>query len=338
MANEVKTIGVLTSGGDAPGMNAAIRAVVRAGIHKGMRVMGIRRGYNGLINGDMVEMGLRDVSDIIQRGGTMLYTARCKKFREEAGVQKAVDVCKEYGIDGIVVIGGDGSFRGARDLSLKGIPCVGIPGTIDNDIACSEYTVGYDTAMNTAMYMVDKIRDTSQSHDRCSVVEVMGRHAGHIALNTGIACGASAVLVPEIPYDLENELIPKIEQTRKMGKQHFIIVMAEGVSFAARDAGIVEKPEDYSKYVAETIEKATGIESRATVLGHVQRGGSPTVRDRVVASQMGYEAVQLLSKGIVNRVVAMQQSEIVNFDIYEALAMKKTIDEKLYEIAGTISI
>ena len=317
-----KTIGILTSGGDAPGMNAAIRAVTRAAIKKGMKVIGVRRGYNGLINGDMVELNERSVSDIIQRGGTMLYTARCPEFREEAGVLKAVESCKRAGLDGIVVIGGDGSFRGAADLSAKGIPCVGLPGTIDNDISCTEYTIGYDTAMNTAVEMVDKLRDTSQSHDRCSVVEVMGRNAGFIAVNTGIACGATAILTVEEPYDI-NKVIDKIERTRKAGKQHFIIVVAEGIGG--------------SNDIAKKIEQSTGIETRATILGHVQRGGSPTLRDRVVATQMGYYAVNLLEKGIGNRVVGLQKNSVVDFDIHEALSMKKPFEKELYDMAGELS-
>ena len=320
----MKTIGVLTSGGDAPGMNAAIRAVVRTGCESGMRVLGIRRGYSGLINGDMVEMDLRSVSDIIHRGGTMLYTARCPEFKTEEGIQKAVDVCRETGMEGIVVIGGDGSFRGARDLSLHGIPCVAMPGTIDNDVACCDYTVGYDTAMNTIMDMVDRIRDTTESHDRCSVVEVMGRRAGYLALNAGIAVGATSILIPEVPYDFERDVIERMRRTQKTGKKHFIIIVAEGI-------GGVEE-------MAKRIEEATGVESRASVLGHVQRGGSPTVRDRVVASHMGNYCVRLLEKGIGNRVVAMQKEEVMDFDIYEALNMKKSIDLNLYRIAHEISI
>ena len=264
----MKKIGVLTSGGDAPGMNAAIRAVVRTAISKNMEVMGIYRGYNGLINGDIKPLNVRSVSDVIQHGGTMLYTARCKEFRFEEGLQKAKKTCLEQGIEGIVVIGGDGSFRGAADLSARGIPCVGIPGTIDNDISMSEYTIGYDTAMNTAMELVDKLRDTSQSHDRCSVVEVMGRHAGFIAVNTGIACGATCIVVPEVPWTIE-AVCDKIKQTRETGKHHFIVVVSEGVGNSAE--------------IAKQIEMHTGVESRATILGHVQRGGSPTIRDRVAA-------------------------------------------------------
>ena len=308
----LKKIGVLTSGGDAPGMNAAVRAVTRAAIRMGMQVYGIRRGYNGLINGDVIEMNERSVSDIIQRGGTMLYTARCPEFRTEEGVNKAKDKCKELGLEGIVVIGGDGSFRGAADLSAKGILCVGLPGTIDNDISCTEYTIGYDTAMNTAMEMVDKLRDTAQSHDRCSVVEVMGRGAGFIAVNTGVACGATYVITSEVPYDLD-VIAKKMLESRKTGKQHFIIIVSEGVG--------------HSDEIARTLQEKTGIEARTTILGHVQRGGSPTVRDRVVASQMGYYAVNLLSQGIGNRVVGMQNNKIVDYDIQEALSMKKPFEE-----------
>ena len=322
--NQVKTIGVLTSGGDAPGMNAAIRAVVRAGIGKGMRVLGIRRGYNGLINGDMVEMNLRSVSDILQKGGTVLYTARCLEFKEEAGVEKARQTCVEAGLDGVVVIGGDGSFRGARDLSLRGIPCVGIPGTIDNDIASSDYTIGYDTAMNTVVQNVDRLRDTSQSHDRCSVVEVMGRGAGHIAVNTGLACGAIAILIPEIPFDVDRDIVAKIKASHKTGKQHFIVMVAEGVG--------------HSHELAKEIEEKTGVESRATVLGHIQRGGSPTLRDRVVASEMGYYAVELLEKGIGNRVVVTKDGKVTDYDILEALSMKKSVDMNLLKIAQDIAL
>lgn len=318
----LKKIGVLTSGGDAPGMNAAVRAVTRAAIRMGMQVYGIRRGYNGLINGDVIEMNERSVSDIIQRGGTMLYTARCPEFRTEEGVNKAKDKCKELGLEGIVVIGGDGSFRGAADLSAKGILCVGLPGTIDNDISCTEYTIGYDTAMNTAMEMVDKLRDTAQSHDRCSVVEVMGRGAGFIAVNTGVACGATYVITSEVPYDLD-VIAKKMLESRKTGKQHFIIIVSEGVG--------------HSDEIARTLQEKTGIEARTTILGHVQRGGSPTVRDRVVASQMGYYAVNLLSQGIGNRVVGMQNNKIVDYDIQEALSMKKTFEEDLYHIADEIA-
>lgn len=321
---EMKTIGVLTSGGDAPGMNAAIRAIVRTGIAKGLRVIGIRRGYSGLINGDMIELNLRSVSDIIHRGGTILYTARSPEFKTEEGMQKAVHVCKEMGIDGIAVIGGDGSFRGASDLSERGIPCVGLPGTIDNDISSSENCIGFDTALNTVKENIDKLRDTTESHDRCSVVEVMGRRAGYIALHAGIAVGATCIIVPEIKVDIEKEIIPQLQTIQKTGKKHFIIVVAEGV-------GKVDE-------IAKLIQERTGIESRATILGHVQRGGSPTVQDRVMASEMGYYAVDLLSRGIGNRVIVMNGNKVIDYDIYEALKMKKPFETHLYEIAHTISI
>ncbi len=317
-----KTIGVLTSGGDAPGMNAAVRAVTRTALQKGFKVIGIRRGYNGLLNGDMVELKARNVSNIIQRGGTEIFTARCKEFKDWEYVLKAKEVCEKANMAGVVVIGGDGSFRGAADLSKAGIPCVGIPGTIDNDIQCSEYTIGYDTAMNTVMELVDKLRDTSHSHERCAVVEVMGRGAGHIALNTGIAVGAIAALVPEVPYDF-NELVAKIKRGRETGKEQFIIIVAEGV-------GGTEE-------LAKRIQESTGIESRATILGHVQRGGSPTVRDRVMASEMGYYAVELLEKGIGNRVVGVKDGKVYDVDIQDALSMKKPFDERLYKIANNIS-
>ena len=322
----MKTIGVLTSGGDAPGMNAAIRAVVRSGCESGMRVMGIRRGYRGLLDGDMFEMNLRTVSDIIHRGGTMLYSARCPEFAQPEMVQKAVDVCHEFGLEGIVTIGGDGTFRGARDLTLRGIQCIGLPGTIDNDIASCDYTIGYDTALNTIMEMVDRIRDTTESHDRCSVVEVMGRNAGYLALNAGIAVGATCILIPEVDYDIDSYIIERMRRTQKTGKQHFIIIVAEGVR------GID------SKSLARYIEEKTGVESRATVLGHVQRGGSPSVRDRVLASQMGHYAVELLKQDIGNRVVVNHKDQIVDYDIIEALNMKKTIDLELYRVANDISI
>lgn len=319
---EMKKIGVLTSGGDAPGMNAAIRAVVRSAISRGMEVVGIQRGYNGLINGEIIPLNVRSVSDIIQYGGTKLYTARCPEFRFDEGLRKAKKTCFDNNINGIVVIGGDGSFRGAADLSARGVPCVGIPGTIDNDIQCTDYTIGYDTAMNTAMEMVDKLRDTTMSHDRCSVVEVMGRHAGYIALNTGIACGASYIIVPELELDL-NDLFEKIRRASSSGKHHFIVMVAEGIG------NVTE--------LAKEIESATGIESRATILGHVQRGGSPTVRDRVAASRLGYHAVELLSQGIGNRVVGLQKDQIVDFDIQEALNMKKEFPMELYNLAHDIS-
>lgn len=315
----MKKIGVLTSGGDAPGMNAAVRAVTRAALSKGMEVVGIQRGYVGLLNREFVDMTARSVSGIIQRGGTCLYTARCPEFRNMDGVMKGKEVCEEIGIEGLVVIGGDGSFRGAGDLSSVGIPCIGIPGTIDNDIQCTEYTIGYDTAMNTAMEMIDKLRDTTQSHARCSVVEVMGRRAGYIAVNVAIAVGAEAAITLERPYDL-NAIAAKMVRTRdsKGGKNHFIVVVAEGVGQAEN--------------IARSIQEMTGIESRATVLGHVQRGGSPTVRDRIAATELGYHAVELLEQGIGNRIVGFKDGKIYDIDLQEGLAMKKPFDDERYDI------
>lgn len=320
----MKSIAVLTSGGDAPGMNPAVRAVVRTACQRGIKVYGVDRGYTGLINGDIHEMNLRSVSDIITRGGTILYSARCPEFKTEEGLQKAVTTCKKFGIDGMVIIGGDGSFRGARDLSLRGIPCIGLPGTIDNDISCTDYTIGYDTCLNTIVQMVDRIRDTSESHDRCTVVEVMGRGAGYLALEAGIAVGATSIIVPEVEYDIERDVIARIREFQKTGKKHFIVIVAEGVGGTAE--------------IAKKIEAETGVESRATILGHVQRGGSPTARDRIMASQMGSRAVDLLTQGIGNRVVGIRDNKIVDFDIFEALKMTKTIDMKDYELAHEISI
>ena len=320
----MKSIAVLTSGGDAPGMNPAVRAVVRTACQRGIKVYGVDRGYTGLINGDIHEMNLRSVSDIITRGGTILYSARCPEFKTEEGLQKAVATCKKFGIDGMVIIGGDGSFRGARDLSLRGIPCIGLPGTIDNDISCTDYTIGYDTCLNTIVQMVDRIRDTSESHDRCTVVEVMGRGAGYLALEAGIAVGATSIIVPEVEYDIERDVIARIREFQKTGKKHFIVIVAEGVGGTAE--------------IAKKIETETGVESRATILGHVQRGGSPTARDRIMASQMGSRAVDLLTQGIGNRVIGIRDNKIVDFDIFEALKMTKTIDMKDYELAHEISI
>lgn len=320
----MKSIAVLTSGGDAPGMNPAVRAVVRTACQRGIKVYGVDRGYTGLINGDIHEMNLRSVSDIITRGGTILYSARCPEFKTEEGLQKAVAACKKFGIDGMVIIGGDGSFRGARDLSLRGIPCIGLPGTIDNDISCTDYTIGYDTCLNTIVQMVDRIRDTSESHDRCTVVEVMGRGAGYLALEAGIAVGATSIIVPEVEYDIERDVIARIREFQKTGKKHFVVIVAEGVGGTAE--------------IAKKIEAETGVESRATILGHVQRGGSPTARDRIMASQMGSRAVDLLTQGIGNRVVGIKDNKIVDFDIFEALKMTKTIDMKDYELAHEISI
>ena len=269
-------------------------------------------------------MNLRSVSDIITRGGTILYSARCPEFKTEEGLQKAVSTCKKFGIDGMVIIGGDGSFRGARDLSLRGIPCIGLPGTIDNDISCTDYTIGYDTCLNTIVQMVDRIRDTSESHDRCTVVEVMGRGAGYLALEAGIAVGATSIIVPEVEYDIERDVIARIREFQKTGKKHFVVIVAEGVGGTAE--------------IAKKIEAETGVESRATILGHVQRGGSPTARDRIMASQMGSRAVDLLTQGIGNRVVGIRDNKIVDFDIFEALKMTKTIAMKDYELAHEISI
>ena len=319
----MKTIGVLTSGGDAPGMNAAVRSIVRTAASMGMTVKGIKRGYNGLIENNVVDLDIRSVSDIIQRGGTVLYTARCPRFTTEEGMQEAIKNCKVNGIEGLIVIGGDGSFRGARDLSLRGIPCIGIPGTIDNDIPSTEYTIGFDTAMNTVVEMVDKLRDTACSHERCSVVEVMGHGAGDIALQCGLAVGATAIIVPEIGFNLQS-VIDKILETKKNGRNHFIIVVSEGLCDATQ--------------LAKLLQEATGIETRATVLGHIQRGGNPTLRDRVVASKMGYAAVELLSKGVGNRVVGLKNNKIVNYDIFEALNMSKSFDQETYRLANTISI
>lgn len=320
----MKKIGVLTSGGDAPGMNAAIRSVVRSAISMGMEVSGVYHGYNGLIHGDIKPLDTRSVSDIIHRGGTVLYSARCPEFKTEEGLSAAIENCKKFGLEGLIVIGGDGSYRGARDLSLRGFPCVGVPGTIDNDITSTDYTIGFDTAMNTVVEVVDKLRDTAQSHDRCSVVEVMGRHAGHLALQTGIAVGATAILVPEVTYPIE-DICKKIKEAQQNGKQHFIIVVAEGYEISA---------ETITKEIAER----TGVDSRCTVLGHIQRGGNPSVRDRVAASELSYAAVKLLKQGIGNRVVCYQKEVIVDYDIFEALNMKKDLDMEIYKMANDLSL
>ncbi len=311
MAQGCKTIGVLTSGGDAPGMNAAIRAVVRAGIAAGMKVKGIKRGYAGLLEEEIVDMDSRSVADIISRGGTILYTARCRAFMTEEGQRKGAEICHKHGIDGLVVIGGDGSFNGACKLANLGINTIGVPGTIDLDIACTDYTIGFDTAINTAMEAIDKIRDTSTSHERVSIIEVMGRHAGYIALWCGIANGAENVLIPEAyDYD-EQKLIDQIIRQRKIGKTHHIIINAEGIG--------------HSVGMAARIEAATGLETRATILGYMQRGGRPTCKDRVYASIMGARAVHLLAEGKSKRVVAHGDGGFIDYDINEALAMKKEI-------------
>ena len=323
MAKQVKTIGVLTSGGDAPGMNAAIRAVVRTAISKGMKVKGIMRGYAGLLQEEIVDMSSTDVSNIIFRGGTILYTARCMEFVTPEGQEQGAEICRKHGIDGIVVIGGDGSFRGAGKLAALGVNTIGVPGTIDLDIACTDYTIGFDTAVNTAMEAIDKVRDTSTSHERCSIIEVMGRNAGYIALWCGIANGAEDILLPERYDGNEQALIDRIIENRKRGKKHNIIINAEGIG--------------HSTSMARRIEAATDIETRATILGHMQRGGTPTCKDRVYASIMGARAAELLCEGKSNRLVAYKHGEFVDFDIQEALQMKKDISEEQFEIAKMLA-
>ena len=323
MAKEIKTIGVLTSGGDAPGMNAAIRAVVRKACAAGKNVKGIRRGYQGLLEEDIIDMSRHSVSDIVDKGGTILFTARCSEFRTEEGQKKGAEICRKHGIDGLVVIGGDGSYAGAKKLAGLGINTVGVPGTIDLDIACTEYTIGFDTAVNTAMQAIDKVRDTSTSHERCSIIEVMGRNAGYIALWCGIANGAEDILIPEkYDYD-EQKIINHIINNRKKGKKHHIIINAEGIG--------------HSTSMARRIEAATGVETRATILGYMQRGGSPTCRDRVYATMMGSMAVDLLCAGKSNRVVGFKHGEFCDFDIEEALAMQKNISNYMIEVAGDMS-
>lgn len=321
----VKTIGVLTSGGDAPGMNAAIRAVVRAGIHYGFKVLGIRKGFEGLIHGDIQEMTARTVGDIIHRGGTILQTTRSPLFKTEEGLHKAMSMAKVFGIDAIVVIGGDGSFRGALDLCRLGMNVIGIPGTIDNDIACTDYTIGYDTAMNTVQDAIDKIRDTAYSHERCSVLEVMGRHAGYIAVNVSISGGAEAVVLPERTLDIDVDVIKPIIEGRNRGKKHYLVIVAEGVEGKAIE-------------IAKEITDKTGIEARATILGHIQRGGSPTVHDRVMASMMGAKAVETLRDGNSNRIIAFKDNQVVDLDIEEALKMQKTLPEELIELSKMLSL
>ena len=324
MAKEIKTIGVLTRGGDAPGMNAAIRAVVRTAIARGLKVKGIKRGYMGLLNEEIVDMEARNVSDIIQRGGTILGTARCLEFKKPEYQKKGAEICKKHGIDGIVVIGGDGSYRGAQALSRLGINTIGLPGTIDLDIACTEYTIGFDTAVNTAMQAIDKVKDTSSSHERCSIIEVMGRNAGYIALWCGIANGAEDILLPEkYDYD-EQEIINHIIESRKKGKTHHIIINAEGIG--------------HSTSMARRIEAATGIETRATILGYMQRGGNPTAIDRYYASIMGAYAVDIMIQGKTNRVVGYKHGEFEDFDIEDALKMEKGINEYQYEVAKLLTI
>ena len=324
MGNQVKRIGVLTSGGDAPGMNAAVRAVVRTAVNRGIECIGIRRGWNGLINHDFIRMDSNSVSHIIDKGGTMLYTARSEEFMTPEGRKKAVATCKLLGLEGIVAIGGDGTFRGAlalsRQLAEQGetLQVVGVPATIDNDIGCSNYTIGFDTACNTAIECVDKLRDTMQSHERCSVVEVMGRHAGYLALYVGISVGATAVLIPERPVDFDRDVVEKIRQARLSGTTHYMVVVAEGAGSAV----------DIGKRIHEEL----GIDPRVTVLGHIQRGGSPSARDRETASRMGYEAVQSLAEGRGNRIIGTQEGKVVDLDMEEALAMTKVFDMERYRV------
>lgn len=324
MQKRMRTIAVLTSGGDAPGMNAAIRAVVRTALGKGLKVRGIRRGYQGLLDEEIIDFSARDVSDIIQRGGTILQTARCKEMCTEDGQQKAAAILKKYGIQGLVVIGGDGSFAGAQKLANLGINTIGVPGTIDLDIDCTDYTIGFDTAVNTAMQAIDKVRDTSTSHERCSIVEVMGRDAGYLALWCGIANGAEKIILPEEHNYDEEALVKSIIANRERGKRHYIIINAEGVGDSVN--------------MAKRIEKATGMETRATVLGYMQRGGSPTCKDRVYASIMGAKAVELLCEGKSNRVVGYKNGEYMDFDINEALSMRKKIPGFQMDIAEALEL
>ena len=319
----VKRIGVLTSGGDAPGMNAAVRAVVRTCLYHGIECYGIRRGWNGLIHGDVVKMDEKSVSRTINKGGTILYTARSKEFMTEEGQRKAVSTCKFLGLDSIIAIGGDGTFRGARALSKYGINVIGIPGTIDNDISCTNYCIGFDTAANTAIECIDKLRDTMQSHERCSVVEVMGRNAGYLAMYVGLAVGATAVLVPEKPIDFQQDVIEKLRNARLRGFTHYMIVVAEGAG-QAHD-------------IARQIKEAVDLDPRVTVLGHIQRGGSPTGRDRVNATKMGYLAVELLREGKNNRIVCTHGGEFTDVDIDEGLSMKKNMQEMEVNVLGAMT-
>lgn len=320
---KIKRIGVLTSGGDAPGMNAAVRSVVRSASSLGIECLGIRRGYNGLISGDIEKLGPESVSRIINRGGTVLYTARSEEFRTEQGRKKAAEVCRLFGIDGLVAIGGDGTFRGLLEFSKYGIATVGVPATIDNDIACTDYTIGFDTAANTAIEAVDRLRDTMQSHERCSVVEVMGRNAGHLALYVGLASGATAVLVPEKPFDFERDVAERIRIARINGKTHFMIIVAEGAGSAMT--------------IGDKIHEELGVDTRVTILGHIQRGGAPSARDRVTATSMGFHAVNILVKGSTNRVVCERAGKTSDIDITEALSMKKGLDEDEYSVLEAVT-
>ena len=324
MDKQIRRIGVLTSGGDAPGMNALIRSVVRSASANDISVLGIRRGYSGLINGDIIEMGARSVDGIIRKGGTMLYTARCKEMLTEEGLQKAADTCRYLGIDGLICCGGDGTFRGAQALSRKGVPCIGVPGTIDNDIGCSDYTIGFDTACNTAIECIDKLRDTMQSHERCSVVEVMGRRAGHLALQVGCAVGATAICLPERQLDFDTEIVERMRIGRIKGRNHHILIVAEGYGSAQE--------------VADQIHEATGIDTRVTILGHIQRGGSPSAMDRVMATRMGYAAVRALMEGKTNRVVVSDNNIVTDIDIEEGLAQSKDLNQCLFEAQQTVAI
>ena len=338
----MKTIGVLTSGGDAQGMNAAVRAVVRTCVAENITVMGIREGYKGLIEGNIQELTARDVCDILGRGGTFLRSARCPEFKTEEKIQEAVHTCKEFGIEGIVVIGGDGSFRGARDLTLHGIPCVAMPGTIDNDIVCSDYTIGFDTAVNICIDLIDKLRDTCNSHNRCSVVQIMGKNAGWVTLEAGIAAGATSIIVPEVEFDFQRDIVDRIARGKRYGKNHFIVLVSEGLFFDVPsnknykycvDNGIANIAD-----FAKRVEKETGVESREAILGHVQRGGAPSAKDRVIATEMGNYCVNLLKNGISNRVVVMKETDIIDLDILEALKMEKPFDFKKCEMANMINI
>lgn len=322
--NVIRRVGVLTSGGDAPGMNAVIRAVVRTATANNISILGVRRGYSGLINGDIIEMAARSVDGIIRKGGTMLYTARCQEMMTPEGLKKASDTCKYLGIDGLICCGGDGTFRGAQELSRLGVPCIGVPCTIDNDIVCSDYTIGFDTACNTAIECIDKLRDTMQSHERCSVVEVMGRRAGHLALNVGVAVGATATLLPERDIDFEKDVVEKMRNGRIRGRNHHIIIVAEGYGSAQE--------------VADRIHESTGVDTRVTILGHIQRGGSPNAQDRVMATRMGYAAVRALLDGKTNRVVVLEADKVLDIDIEEGLARSKDLNQCLFEAQQAVAI
>lgn len=323
MDKKIRRIGILTSGGDAPGMNAVVRAVVRSATAKGITCLGVRRGFNGLINGDVIELAARSVDGISRKGGTILYTARCLEFMTEEGLRKAINTCKYLGLDAIVTIGGDGTFKGAHTLSLNGIPAIGIPATIDNDIMCTDYTIGFDTAQNTAIEAIDKLSDTMQSHERCSIVEVMGREAGHLALNVGIATGATAILVPEKELDLDTDIVEKMRRGKIRGRNHHLIIVAEGF-------GNVDQ-------IRQEISDLTGIDTRLTILGHIQRGGSPTSMDRVIATSMGAYATKIILEGKSNRVICYKNNKVTDFDIEEGLAMEKDLDKELYNVSKMVS-